>query len=122
MSFSLRPHERLKGALGFSRARRRGTARSGRRLTAFFYRRDETPPRASRLGIIVRRRDGGAVARNLFKRRVREIFRLGKSRLGRGWDVVVQPRADASQPPRRFPAGYAELARDFAGLLPPAEE
>lgn len=50
----------------------------------------------ARLGLAVaRRRIPGSVARNLFKRIIRERFRLHRARLG-GYDIVVLPKAAAA--------------------------
>ncbi len=51
-----------------------------------------------RLGLVVSRRVGGAVARNRWKRLLRESFRLSQSELP-ALDLVCIPRA-ASPPPR----------------------
>jgi ribonuclease P protein component len=50
-----------------------------------------------RLGLSVSRKVGGAVIRNHWKRLLREAFRLSKSDLPRGVDLVVIPRQ--SDPP-----------------------
>ncbi len=48
-----------------------------------------------RLGLVVGRRVGGAVARNRAKRVLRTAFRLLQHDLPAGFDVVVAPRPDA---------------------------
>lgn len=49
-------------------------------------------PRPVRLGIIVSKKFGSAVARNRFKRLVRAALRTLAPELCRGWDVLVLPR------------------------------
>jgi ribonuclease P protein component len=114
MRFTFRAHERLRLPADFARARRQGRKRVGRFLVVWTYGRPESPPRAARLGISVGRRSGGAVQRNLFKRRIREIFRLDKARFARGWDFVVAPRL--GQTPGGFPPPFDALRADLLSL------
>lgn len=46
----------------------------------------------SRLGLSVGRRVGGAVKRNVIKRRLREAFRLAQGEIPAGYDIVVNVR------------------------------
>lgn len=69
-----------------------------------------------RLGIIASRRLGGAVMRNLAKRRVREVFRrmepaLSAARGIRSLDVVVIPRRELTTAP------FATIESDLASAL-----
>lgn len=57
----------------------------------------EPAPR-SRLGLIVSRKVGNAIARNRVKRRSRELFRRFHTELlGPGWDCVALARAGAAE-------------------------
>ena len=70
----------------------------------------------SRLGITVPARVGNAVLRNRIKRRLREIFRLNRPAIAAGWDMVVNPRAQAAE------AEFLKLEREFLRLLPKEPE
>lgn len=50
---------------------------------------------ARRVGVIVGRRFGGAVARNRIKRRLRELVRTHPDAVPPGWDWILLPRAPA---------------------------
>jgi ribonuclease P protein component len=106
----------MHGPEAFSRARKEGLRRTGKLLVLWALRRAETPPRPSRLGLVVGRRHGLAVERNLFKRRLREAFRLNKERFPRGWDLVVTPNAPKGAKVR-FPPSFKDLAGDLVGLV-----
>jgi len=49
-----------------------------------------------RLGLVVSRKVGPAVTRNLWKRRLREAYRLNKDDLPQGVDLLVLPRRGAT--------------------------
>jgi len=115
LRLTFRAHERLRRPADFARARRQGSKRVGRHLVVWCFRRAETPPRATRLGLVVGRRHGGAVQRNLFKRRLRETFRQNKERWPRGLDVVVSPKATGAAD---FPPGFDALKSDLLSLVP----
>lgn len=68
----------------------------------------------TRLGLSVSRRVGPAVARNRWKRLIREAFRLVRCELPQGIDLVVVPRA--SRPPtlRVVEQSLIRLARNLA--------
>lgn len=67
----------------------------------------------ARLGLVVGKRYGGAVARNRAKRIIREAFRLVRPRLPSGWDIAVQPKAGADI---RLPTVVESLLRAAAKL------
>ena len=104
----------------FIRARGEGRRRAGRRLVLWARFREELPPRPSRLGLVVGRRHGLAVQRVLFKRRVREAFRLNKGSIPRGWDLILMPRT--SDRKETFPSSFQELEGDFMRLVREAVE
>ena len=61
---------------------------------------------AARLGLIVSKKNGKAIARNRIKRRLREAFRQNKSGLA-GYDTVIIAR------PRLAEAQQSDLERAF---------
>jgi len=85
-------------------------------LCAAFLRPNGLPE--TRLGITVPARVGGAVVRNRVKRRLREVFRLHRPSLPRGWDIVLNPREAAARVP--FRSLEKELMRLFPTEPPPA--
>lgn len=99
--FSFQRHERLSGP-DFKRAQRSGRRRVGKTIALWAFRRSESRPRLTRLGLVVARRHGGAAQRNLFKRRCREAFRTNKP-WPRGWDLVVTPKFPGPFPPEFGP-------------------
>ena len=65
-----------------------------------------------RLGLVVSTRYGNAVARNRFKRRIRELFRMHKPEVG-SRDIVVLP----SKRPEARDSTFDELRDAFLKLL-----
>lgn len=63
---------------------------------------------AARLGIAASRKIGGAVDRNLAKRRLREVFRVGSLPAA---DIVVIPKRDLLAAP------FEAVRREFAALV-----
>lgn len=106
MDARLRPDRRLQKRAEFVRAYDHGAKRHGRFVIVFVL---PTGGPTSRLGVSATRKFGGAVARNLAKRRVREVFR--RIPLPPGLDVVVVPK-------REFPdASFADLDADLRATL-----
>ena len=108
MDFKMSEHDhhyprtlRLVRSADFDRVyRQRATASDGL-LLVFADRNGLSHPR---LGLSVSRKVGGAVVRNRWKRRLREAFRLNRSNLPPGVDLIVIPRTTngpsrAGEPP-----------------------
>ena len=86
------PRYRVRHGGEFRRAyERRSTVADGQ-MVIFGYPNGLPYPR---LGISASRRLGGAVARNRWKRLLREAFRLRRSELPEGIDLIVIPRPQA---------------------------
>jgi len=117
--FTFKKFERLRRAQDITRAKREGRKRVGRFLVVWTYRRHEEPLQATRLGILIGRKSGMAVHRNLFKRRTREIFRLNKHQFRGGWDLLVTPKLMRGKAEQKFPPPFAELRTDFLALTRP---
>ena len=70
-------------------------------------RSDEMPVR---VGVVTSRRVGGAVQRNLVRRRLREIFRACRTQISSGLWLVVTAKNGAAE------AGFAELREEWLRL------
>jgi ribonuclease P protein component len=87
-SFRLTRTERLRSKIDIQRALRHGKKRVFPELVIYTLPNSLDKPR---LGLAVSRKVGGAVQRNLVKRRLREAFRL-RTRPWPAWDVMVVAR------------------------------
>ena len=83
------PQNRIRRGADFRRAYQRRSSAADDRIVVFAYSNGLPHPR---LGVSVSRRIGGAVVRNRWKRLLREAFRLTRSQLPSGTDLVVIPR------------------------------
>jgi ribonuclease P protein component len=99
----------------YRRVYQEGRRRSAPLCTVFFL---SNGLAESRLGLTVPSAVGNAVLRNRVKRRVREVFRLNRSSIPRGWDIVVNPRRDVARVP--FTTLERELMRLFPQTPPPS--
>jgi ribonuclease P protein component len=92
----------------------RTVVRRGRRSSspiAVYYRVERTPHDPARFGFIVSRAVGGAVERNLLRRRMRAVSRELVQAGARGSDVVVRALPGSAQ------HGWASLSADMHAAL-----
>jgi ribonuclease P protein component len=103
---TLRPHERIKDPAEFRRAFEGRRSVSDEVLIVYGIENGRAYPR---LGISVsRKKVRAAHARNRLKRLIREAFRLSKSELPAGIDLVVLPRGATAR--------YAAVRRSLTTL------
>jgi len=103
------PHdERMRYQWEFERIKQKGLTVRGRSMTISMV--FAPNPLERRIGFIVTKRFGGAVQRNLVRRRLREIYRLNRCRIQTGLHMVVIPRARASK------VDYKEMNEEFLTL------
>lgn len=103
------PHdERMRHRCEFERVRKSGQTVRGRSMILSL---SSCPDRLERrVGFVVTRRYGGAVKRNLVRRRMREIYRLNRSRLKRGMHLVLIARSPGQE------ATYRQMNEEFLSL------
>ena len=100
------PASRLRRRSEFTGVFERGVKRHGRLMSVFVLSRAPGNPR---IGIAASKKLGGAVDRNLAKRRMREVFRLAAA--PSGVDIVVIPRRDVLAAP------FESVRHEFASLV-----
>jgi|SRR6185437_12033950 len=106
MDQRFRRAERLRRSGEFAQVMREGSRYSASGLVLWVYRRAPSSAQAPRLGLRISRHYGNAVARNRLKRLLREVFRLHKTSLPPGVDMVFTARP---RPASRKP-GYQTIA------------
>jgi ribonuclease P protein component len=92
----LRKEERLKKRSEFLRTQRSGSIRKTSAHLVMYARPNDV--QWSRIGLTVSKKVGHAATRNLWKRRLREIFRLNKGRFPGDHDLVLIVRAQGPPP------------------------
>lgn len=95
----------------FDQTMRRGQRATDENLTVWCHANEQTHPR---LGLIVGRKHGNAVRRNLLKRRLREAFRLSQHDLPSGYDLVCMPRLGRQPTVVECRTSIEKLARRLA--------
>jgi ribonuclease P protein component len=104
---------RLSRSADFDRVFRTGRSHAGRELVLYVFPRGGGE--ASRLGLSVSRKIGGAVERNRVKRLLREAFARESARLPAGTDAVVVARPGAGTLAERD--GLAGIQRALSELV-----
>jgi len=98
----------LKKNHEFKRLYNRGKSAASQCAVVYCRRNGSTE---NRLGVTVSTKLGGAVQRNLIRRRIKEIYRLSEAKLSPGYDIVIVARMRC-----RF-AGYHELESSILALF-----
>jgi ribonuclease P protein component len=120
---------RLRSSADFARVRRARRSFSAGSLTLGVARRTEVadisaaqPAALTRVGFTVGKRVGGAVTRNLVRRRLRELVRRRMRRFTAGWDLVVVARPTAAAATSRALALDLDTLLIRAKVLEPSSE
>jgi ribonuclease P protein component len=101
----------------FEEGRRYGVP--GLTMWVYVHPNEEPRPKA-RLGLAISKAYGIAVARNRIKRLLREIFRLNKSKLDAGTDIVFSARPQSAKPQYKTLEPLVLKLWTQAKLLPPS--
>lgn len=106
--FSLSRSERITKTSDFKQALKDGSSYNGKALKLSISRNGCG---VSRIGVSLRKYIFKlAVSRNRLRRRIKEIFRLNKEKLAKGYDIVAIPRAAATD------LEYEALSAEFLAL------
>jgi ribonuclease P protein component len=92
MSFRFRRSDRLRLSREFNTVYKKGRRYAVSGIVMWVYQHPETPERGARLGLAIPKAYGNAVQRNRLKRLLREVFRLNRSQLRSGVDLVFSCR------------------------------
>jgi ribonuclease P protein component len=107
---------RLLKHADFERVYKQGRRHFSPHMTVFYLVQatDASQEKRARVGFTVGRVLGGAVERNLIKRRLREAVRLRRSKLGHAVDIVINPKKSILT--LEFAAVLEEVGRAFDAI------
>lgn len=88
--------------------RKGGCAADG---TLVLFARPATDPSRTRIGITIPKKTGNAVARNRWKRLIRESFRIQRASIPSGYDYIVRPKKGAQPEWTAVRASVPRLAK-----------
>ena len=109
----------IRSRADFARVYEQGSRMSDAVLLITAARNDEPQ---TRIGLAVSKRCGNAVHRNRWKRLIREAFRLIRSEMPLGIDLVVQPRAGTEPAAVAVQRSLASLVKRVTKKLTPAQD
>ncbi len=98
----------LKKNSDFQKVYHRGRSVSDRKLVMYVMKSDH--PDLTRIGISVSKKVGNSVVRHRVKRLIREAYRLNRSDIENGYDIVVIARNEAKN------RNYHEIEESFLHL------
>lgn len=111
------PEYRLKKSAQFQAVFDQATSVADQLLVVYVAANELPHPR---IGLTVSRKAGNAVVRNLYKRRLREAFRLQRRELPAGYDFVLMPRRGntpkGTKPKRKAVPTLERLAQSMRQL------
>ncbi|MGI9474898.1 MAG: ribonuclease P protein component [Rubripirellula sp.] len=111
MRYLFRKHQRIVRSEDFTRTLRTGACAADGTLVLFAIPMDETNEDTPRkIGITIPKKTGNAVARNRWKRLIREAYRTQQYDLPSGYDFVVRPKKGAQPDYREIRKSIPRLA------------
>ncbi len=111
----------LRKRADFSRVHSQGRRKGDALLQVRALARSGDTVTTLRLGMVVSKRYGGAVARNRFKRLVRAALREVAPQCEAGWDILVLPRAATGIKVGQMVASLRRILADI-GILKMGQE